>query len=95
MAIFGAGLANGDPIEVLGEVYLTDGFNYEYFDNCFFGCTASNTVDSTEQGNYTASGGLTLTYEPIPTPEPGSVLLFGTVLLGLYWAVRRKSISKT
>jgi hypothetical protein len=95
MAIFGAGLAKGDPIEVLGEAYFTDGFNYEYFNNCFFGCTASNIVDSTEQGYFTASGALTLTYEPTPAPEPSSVLLFGTVLLGLYMAVRRKSFSKT
>lgn len=58
----------------------------------FAGATGSMNVEAVAYANgaFTASGTGTLTAPGIVTPEPASLLLFGTGLLGLGMILRRK-----
>jgi hypothetical protein len=87
---------SGLALDYYGMVFTLD--NGGYVGVCGTSCTTGglpynlNVVDAT--GNYTHNNeGIGVTFSPAATPEPSSLMLFGTGVLGLAGAARRKLFS--
>jgi hypothetical protein len=94
----GPTLSNGNYFLTLSNAVTAEGEPLYWDENSGVGCTSpgcpssaqENTLGTIPSEAFTLSGGTTSTTSETSTPEPSSIMLFGSGLLGLAGVLRHK-----